>query len=235
MTLKTSEQIHELTVALAKAQASYKPIEKDKTAKTGTFNYTYADLSDCLEAIRPALNANGLASVLGVEADGNVVSVTTRLIHRSGQWIETTMHTVAESAAPQKVGSAITYGRRYSLLALAGHAPQMEDDDGVASMPVSGPPKVERAVKPKPPPPAPTPPVPPAAPPAPPQNAVARKAEALDYMTKRFGLLKARSVLAHVLDRQLAPTDEIQVTLNELDKIESYIRLVESDGPEVRT
>lgn len=131
--MQTSEAIGELATALAKAQASYGPIEKDKKVSAGPIRYTYADYANVLSAIRPALNANGLSVVQGIETDGNKVFITTRLMHASGQWVESKMTLTAEGATVQKLGSAMTYGRRYSFLAITGSAPTDEDDDGAAA------------------------------------------------------------------------------------------------------
>ncbi|MDA8311458.1 MAG: ERF family protein [Actinomycetota bacterium] len=128
--MRSSEQIDQLAAALAAAQAAFPPVKKDRTAtvptKTGgTYSYHYADLTDLLDAVRPVLTANGLAVVQG----GTGERMVTRLVHTSGQWIESDGTLPATQATPQGLGSAITYARRYWLSALLGIAAE-EDDDG---------------------------------------------------------------------------------------------------------
>jgi hypothetical protein len=144
MTMDTSSEITDLVKALAAAQKLYEPIGKDKTAKVGTYSYDYADLAAVLEAVRPALNGQGIAIVQAAHAEAQIVTVETRLCHVSGQWIGSTLTVEAETAAPQKLGSAISYARRYGLLALAGVAPQDEDDDGAAAHHERPPPQPKR-------------------------------------------------------------------------------------------
>jgi hypothetical protein len=67
--------------------------------------------------------------------DGNCITLTTRLVHESGEWIETNFSLPAGKMDPQAAGSAITYARRYSLMAML-NMPAV-DDDGEASMPRS--------------------------------------------------------------------------------------------------
>lgn len=133
-----SDQIGQLAAALAAAQAEYQAIEKDKKAdiqsKTGrSFKYQYADLSDVLAALRPALSKHGVAIIQPVTAKGKDVVVTTLLAHKSGEWISEDMSLSADGMDPRALGSAISYARRYGLLAMAGHMPGGEDDDGEAA------------------------------------------------------------------------------------------------------
>ena len=65
------------------------------------------------------------------------MTVSTRLIHKSGEWVQTDLTLTAKDASPQAIGSAITYGRRYAVSALVGLA--AEDDDGKAAQPSATP------------------------------------------------------------------------------------------------
>ena len=132
----TSPTLSEFATALALAQASIGSVTKDKTAKTEKYSYTYAELAACLEAIRGPLTSNGLALIQGAFAVGNRVTVSTRLIHKSGEWVQNDLTLTAKDASPQAIGSAITYGRRYGVSALTGLA--AEDDDGKAAQPQAG-------------------------------------------------------------------------------------------------
>lgn len=129
--MQTSEAIHELATALAKAQAAMKPAAKDSI--NPHFKSRYADLASVWDAARAALTGNGLSVVQGASADGERVTVTTLLLHTSGQWIQDALTSSARDASAQSVGSAITYGRRYGLSAMVGIAP--EDDDAEAATP----------------------------------------------------------------------------------------------------
>jgi hypothetical protein len=149
--MRASEQLAELAGALSKAQAMLRGAVKDST--NPHFKSRYADLASCWDACREALAASGLSVVQLPEGSGNVVEMTTRLMHASGQWIECSGCFTATKNDPQGLGSCITYARRYQLCAIVGISP--EDDDGnAASEPVKQQakpePKPERKPEPKP-------------------------------------------------------------------------------------
>ncbi len=127
--MTTSEQIGELAAALAKAQAEMEGASKDSA--NPFFKSKYADLSSVRAACVPFLSKHGLSVVQSPEVAGAVVSVETRLLHGSGQWIAGAVSCTAKDESPQSVGSAITYLRRYALQSFAGVAP--EDDDAEAA------------------------------------------------------------------------------------------------------
>jgi hypothetical protein len=127
--MTTSEQINELSAALAKAQGAVEGAAK--SSANPFFKSKYADLASVWEACRKPLADNGLAVVQSPEADNIRVTVTTRLLHSSGQWLEGVVGTEAKDASPQAIGSAITYLRRYALQSFVGVAP--EDDDAEAA------------------------------------------------------------------------------------------------------
>lgn len=131
----TSEKVEAIAEALAAAQKEYGAAVKDSA--NPYFKSKYADLSSVLGACGEPLNAHGIAVVQDASAEGKAVTVTTRLQHSSGQYIEGKLTLVAKDDSPQSVGSAITYARRYGLMAMAGIAP--EDDDGEAAQPRGGP------------------------------------------------------------------------------------------------
>jgi hypothetical protein len=105
---------------------------KIPTKKGGEFSYNYLNLPDLLDAIRPHLITSGLAVLQGGESVPGGVGITTRIVHISGQWIETGPLPVPADADPKAVGSAVTYGCRYSLCAVLGIAGD-EDDDGASA------------------------------------------------------------------------------------------------------
>jgi hypothetical protein len=131
--MQTSEQINELAAALAKAQGQIQGAVKDST--NPAFKSRYADLASVWDACRVALSLNGLAVVQGPALVGQGVSVTTRLLHSSGQWAESTLILPMDKATAQGAGSAITYARRYALAAMVGVAPDDDDDGNAASQP----------------------------------------------------------------------------------------------------
>lgn len=138
-------------VPLAKALvAAQKASEAVKKANTNpAFKSKYADLAAVVEAVVPALNAAGVAVIQFPSYDGRMVNVTTTLIHESGSAVTSELALLPSKGDPQGIGSAVTYARRYALLAMTGAAP--EDDDGnAASGPRSEPVETKRA-DPKPP------------------------------------------------------------------------------------
>ena len=136
----TSESIGTIAAALAKAQAEMGNAIKDRT--NPAFRSTYADLASVREAVTGALSANGIAVVQAPGNDGDAVTVETRLIHTSGEWLGSVVSARPAKSDPQAVGSAITYLRRYGLMAMTGIAP--DDDDGQAATHPAPAPRVER-------------------------------------------------------------------------------------------
>jgi len=126
-----SEDIKELVAALVKVQAEIQPATKDKT--NPFFHKNYADLSDVWAVCREPLSQNGLAVIQTMDgSNGNIIVVTT-LAHISGQWMKGKLPIKPVKDDPQAIGSAITYGRRYSLSAIVGVVSE-EDDDGEGAM-----------------------------------------------------------------------------------------------------
>ena len=113
--------------AFVKAQKEFAPALKQST--NPHFRSKYVDLAGCVEAVIDALNINGLAlQQFSHERDGGV-AIETRLIHESGEVIDCgVLFVPATKQDAQGYGSALTYARRYSLMAACGIAP--EDDDG---------------------------------------------------------------------------------------------------------
>ena len=127
--VRRSPSIAAIADAMSKAQAKIEGAKKDKT--NPHFKNDYADLAAVWDACREALTANGVAVIQPPSASGPKVTVTTMLIHKSGEWIEADLEMTAQQNTPQGIGSCITYARRYGLAAMVGVAP--EDDDGNAA------------------------------------------------------------------------------------------------------
>ncbi len=116
--------------ALVKAQKAFGPALK--TATNPHFRSNYADLSACVEAVIDGLNNNGIALIQKQHPHEGGVAVETIFVHESGETLSAGVLTVpAAKQDPQGYGSALTYARRYSLMAACGIAP--EDDDGNAA------------------------------------------------------------------------------------------------------
>ena len=116
-----------IAAAFVKAQRAFGPALK--TSTNPHFRSNYADLAACVEAVIDALNANGIALMQRTFECKDGVMVETVFVHESGEVMECGMlHVPAGKQDPQGYGSALTYARRYSLLAATGLAP--EDDDG---------------------------------------------------------------------------------------------------------
>ena len=113
--------------ALVKAQREFGPALKSST--NPHFRSKYADLSACIEAVIDALNNNGIYLMQLTEEHAGGVKVSTVFIHESGEQLSGGgLFMPATKQDAQGFGSALSYARRYSLMAACGIAP--EDDDG---------------------------------------------------------------------------------------------------------
>ena len=127
----------EFASALVAALGELASVDKVKTANAGQYAYRYTDLATVLAAVRPVLAPYGLGVVQDVEVEPGdkafLVSVATVIMHCSGATHRSPLLRLVAPPDPQKVGSAITYARRYSLMATLGIAAGDDDDDGVAA------------------------------------------------------------------------------------------------------
>lgn len=133
--MQTSTTLGALAAAMAKAQAGLESASKN--AKNPHLRTRYADLDSVVDTIRPVLAAHGLCVVQGASFSDGLATIETRVIHgESGEWVSDCLS--CPVGAPkgvsdaQALGSALTYLRRYSLLAMACVAPG-DDDDGHAA------------------------------------------------------------------------------------------------------
>ena len=119
----------EIASALVRAQKAFGPALK--TSTNPHFKSKYADLAACVEAVIDGLNSNGIALLQHCHESDTGVTVETVFVHESGEMLSSgKLHVPAAKQDPQGYGSALTYARRYSLMAACGIAP--EDDDGNA-------------------------------------------------------------------------------------------------------
>lgn len=116
-----------IAAALVAAQKDFGPALKSST--NPHFKSRYADLAACVEAVIDGLNKSGIALMQVTHDCDNGVIVETVFIHESGESLSSgRLHVPASKQDAQGYGSALTYARRYSLMAACGIAP--EDDDG---------------------------------------------------------------------------------------------------------
>lgn len=131
--MRSSESVEKISPALVKAINSIEGVKKAST--NPHFKSRYANLESVIETAHEALSENGLAVMQGPgPLDGNAITLTTRLIHESGEWIETDFSLPMAKADPQAAGSALTYARRYSLMAML-NMPAVDDDGNDAVRP----------------------------------------------------------------------------------------------------
>jgi hypothetical protein len=134
---RSSETIGAIAGALAKAQAELTNPEKSLVATIRASHprdhdqiFRYAALSTGLDIVRKALGGHEIATVqsTAIDKEAGLIRLTTTLAHASGEWLssEWPVCPIAETAAPRRMGAALTYARRYALFTLVGIAG--EDD-----------------------------------------------------------------------------------------------------------
>ena len=127
-TVKGAESLAE---ALSLFQQNIPPIKKDKHVSAGAKQYDYAQLETITGIVLPLLAKHGLAwSCTPDVVEGVGFALRCRLAFR-GEVLEGVYP--IQSGAPQQVGSALTYARRYALCAMTGVAPEGDDDDAQAA------------------------------------------------------------------------------------------------------
>ena len=142
---RSSELIGAIAAALAKAQCALTNPEKSLVAtirspfpRESDRTFRYASLSSGLDIVRKALGKHEIATVqtTSIDSDAGLIRLTTVLAHSSGEWVSSDWPVcpVAETAAPHKMGAALTYARRYALFTLVGIAG--EDDLDAPDLPV---------------------------------------------------------------------------------------------------
>ncbi len=125
--MNRSDPITELAAAFVKASGELKNPSFDTT--NPFFKNKYASLATVRDTVTPILAKHGLSVIqfLGHKEGG--ITCETTLLHTSGQWLSETLYMPATKPDAQGYGSAITYARRYALMALCGVVGD-EDDDG---------------------------------------------------------------------------------------------------------
>lgn len=139
MTTPTEPLPNNLAEAIATFQAKLPHIGKDNTAKVptktgGEYSYKYTDLTALHDIVFPLLEKVGLTWVTTPKVTEVGFVLEYWLTHWptaeqiGGEWPLPPV-----SSGSQALGSAVTYARRYALIAVLGLAPGGEDDDGKAA------------------------------------------------------------------------------------------------------
>src|SRR6202165_2305444 len=134
---RCSDTIGAIAAALAQAQGELSNPEKSLTATIrspfpgeGDVTFRYASLASGLDIVRKSLGQHEIATIqtTGIDEVTGQIRLTTLLVHASGEWISSDWPVWAssETAAPHRMGAALTYARRYALFTLVGIAG--EDD-----------------------------------------------------------------------------------------------------------
>lgn len=126
--MKTSPEIDKIYPAILRVQQALPTLKRDKTVTVrhksgGTHSFKFAPLDSIMEALKPIFDKCGIGVMQAVDMD----CLVTRIIHESGQWIESETFLNRLQANMQDFGAEITFKRRYALSALLG---VVTDDDG---------------------------------------------------------------------------------------------------------
>ena len=124
--------LQKLSEALVKAQSEIKHAMKD--SNNSHFKNDYASLESVINASKEALLKQDIIVLQGMNQDGS--ALVTRLLHKSGEFIETDTKIILSKQDMQGLGSAITYARRYALAAILNIS-QADDDGNEASKPAT--------------------------------------------------------------------------------------------------
>ena len=136
--MNTSQEYKNIYSAIIKMRTEIAPISKTRTASMGKYSYRYATLDSVIELLNVVLPKYNLGWVQTIGTADGRQTLTTRIIHDSGEWIEDTLalpQTRGDSGKNenQELGASITYFKRYALSAMFGIATD-DDTDGVAEV-----------------------------------------------------------------------------------------------------
>lgn len=120
--MKTSDSIELISAAVFALQGELRTMARSKVVKTGKYEFRYAPLDAIVEYVVPLMQKHGLMFMQAVNAD----CLTTRILHTSGQWMQSETHLNKDHANMQGFGGEVTYKRRYAMTSLLGI---VSDDD----------------------------------------------------------------------------------------------------------
>lgn len=136
--MNTSQEYKNIYSAIIRMRTQIAPIARTRTASLGKYSYRYATLDSVIELLNVVLPKYGLGWVQTIGMQDERQTLTTRIIHESGEWLEDTL--ALPQARPdgsrnenQELGASITYFKRYALSAMFGIATD-DDTDGVAEV-----------------------------------------------------------------------------------------------------
>lgn len=131
--MNTSETISAIATALAAAQAELTDPVKDRV--NSHLKSRYVNITDGLAVARPVLSKHGIAFVQATSIRDGVIVLTTRLVHKSGEWMSGDYPVCNIGGKDTDMGAALTYSRRFSLFSLIGIAGADDDMDGTDAAP----------------------------------------------------------------------------------------------------
>lgn len=146
-----SENINELLASIAEVQSEIPTMPKSSQA----YGYKYADLDTITQTVKPILHRHGIGYMQSVGGGicSGVMTLTTRVFNKSGQYIEDTaalpVITSAKNNAAQTLGMSITYMRRYMLCAMLGITSDEDTDFNTAGNAAPGAKPAPKEQKPK--------------------------------------------------------------------------------------
>lgn len=134
----TSQEYKNIYSAIIKMRTEIAPIARTRTASMPKYSYRYATLDSVIELLNVVLPKYNLGWVQAIGTAEGRQTLTTRIIHESGEWIEDTLalpQVRGDSGKNenQELGASITYFKRYALSAMFGIATD-DDTDGVAEV-----------------------------------------------------------------------------------------------------
>lgn len=135
--IDTSDTIDAVSAALVQALGAMTDVVKTQTANAGQFGYTYATLADVFSMARPVLAAHDLCVTQAAESTSDEVVIWTTILHSSGQYLSARPLRLPAGKNPQATGSAISYGKRYAVMAVLGLATEDDDAQSATQAPVA--------------------------------------------------------------------------------------------------
>ena len=126
------DNIQEVAAALVAAQAELSNPPKSKMVRGSKYSYTYADLADVIDIVRPVFSKHGLSILHLMQKDSADYILIARILHKSGQSIDS-VFPVPSGLTAQEMGSWMTSMRRYSTCNMAFMAGETDEDGKTAS------------------------------------------------------------------------------------------------------
>ena len=142
----TSDSIAQIAAALAKAQGKFTNPQKDRD--NPFFKSKYATLDALIDCTRAVLSENELSIVQVIRTERGM-ELSTRLMHSSGEWIESNIPLVTAKDGAQKLGSEITYMRRYCYAAILSITADEDEDGNLAQSAVKKPAQTRQSEPPR--------------------------------------------------------------------------------------